>query len=65
MCINKDFMESSLLPLIVVVVTAPMSLSAVRQPICDESDIEFGARRLAENSTPLWSHHSTFRNDET
>jgi hypothetical protein len=32
---------------------------------CDESGVEFGARRLAENSTALWSHHSIPRSDET
>jgi hypothetical protein len=37
----------------------------MRQPVCDESGVEFGARRLAENSTPLWSHHSILRSDET
>jgi len=42
-----------------------MSLSVVRQPFCDESGVEFGARRLAENSTLLWSHHSILRSDET
>jgi hypothetical protein len=36
----------------------------VRQPVCDESGVGFGAR-LAENSTPLWSHQSILRSDET
>jgi hypothetical protein len=36
----------------------------VRQPVCDESGVGFGAR-LAENSTLLWSHHSILRSDET
>jgi len=31
---------------------------------CDESGVGFAAR-LAENSTALWSHHSTMRSDET
>jgi hypothetical protein len=38
---------------------------SVRQPFCDESGVGFGARRLAENSTPLWSHHSIPQSDET
>ena len=37
----------------------------MRQPICDESGVGFGTRRLAENSTLLWSNHSILRNDET
>ena len=36
----------------------------VRQPFCDESGVGFAAH-LAENSTPLWSHHSILRSDET
>jgi len=36
----------------------------VRQPFCDESGVGFAAY-LAENSTPLWSHHSILRSDET
>jgi hypothetical protein len=37
---------------------------SVCQPFCDESGVGFGARRLAENSTALWSHHSIPRSDE-
>src|ERR1035437_5759840 len=40
------------------------SCPCVRQPFCDESGVGFGAL-LAENSTPLWSHHSIPRRDET
>jgi hypothetical protein len=36
----------------------------VRQPFCDESGVGFAAL-LAENSTPLWSHHSVPRRDGT
>src|SRR5208283_4048390 len=36
----------------------------MRQPFCDESGVGFGAH-LAENTTPLWSHHSILRADET
>ena len=43
---------------------ASINVSVVRQPICDENGVEFAAR-LAENSTPLWSHHSILRRDET
>src|ERR1017187_2588577 len=43
---------------------ASINVSVVRQPICDENGVEFAAR-LAENSTPLWSHHSILRSDET
>src|ERR1019366_4151367 len=41
------------------------SVRFVRQPLCDESGVGFGARRLAENSTALWSHQSILRSDET
>jgi hypothetical protein len=37
----------------------------MRQPFCDESGVGFGARRLAEKPTALWSHHSILRSDET
>src|ERR1017187_1312667 len=43
---------------------ASINVSVVRQPICDENGVEFAAR-LAENSTPLWSHHTILRRDET
>jgi hypothetical protein len=36
----------------------------LHQPFCDGSGVGFGAY-LAENSTPLWSHHSIPRSDET
>src|ERR1039458_2861151 len=37
----------------------------VRAPaFCDESGVGFAAH-LAENSTALWSRHSTLRSDET
>jgi hypothetical protein len=36
----------------------------MRQPFCDENGVGFVAR-LAENATPLWSHHSILRRDET
>jgi len=39
-------------------------VSAARQPDCDESGVGFGVAR-AEKPTPLWSHHSILRSDET
>jgi hypothetical protein len=40
-------------------------MTMVRQPFCDERGVGFGARRLAENSTPRWSHQTILRGDET
>ena len=36
----------------------------VRQPFCDEGGVGFVAT-IAENPTPLWSHHTILLSDET
>jgi hypothetical protein len=44
---------------------SPANMGVVRAPaFCDESGVGFAAQ-LAENSTPLWSHQSILRSDET